>query len=133
MSQIINESGFVEDTFSNLVPLGLADYSGSGALELAPEDDPNAVAAHFETLQFITIRFGTSADGRGFSIAKALRALGYQGHLRASGHILVDQFRAARRCGFDDVEISATQAERNPEHQWQAVPLGAGYQSLVLS
>lgn len=131
MSQIINKSGFVEDAFSNQLPLALADYHGGGALALKPEDDPNAVVPHFGALAFISIRFETSADGRGFSIAKALRALGYEGHLRASGHLLVDQFRAALRSGFDDVEISSEQAARNPEPQWLAVPLGVGYQTQI--
>lgn len=131
MSQIINKIGFIPDSFSGHTPVALADYASGGALALAIDDNLDEVASHFDTLALITIPFAGSADGRGFSIAAILRQLGYTGHLRASGHILVDQFRAALRCGFDDIEISASQARRNPEIQWQAVPHETGYQTHI--
>ncbi|MEP0247052.1 MAG: DUF934 domain-containing protein, partial [Roseobacter sp.] len=61
----------------------------------------------------------SSADGRGFTIARALRLRGYTGRLRARGHVLADQYAMARRCGFDEVEIDSALAERQPESQWQ--------------
>ena len=44
--------------------------------------------------------------------------MGYQGRLRARGHVLADQYAMARRCGFDEVEIDAGLAERQPQDQW---------------
>ena len=132
MSKIITPQGFAEDIWAGTPLPPLQAYQGGPALILAPEDDVSAVAAHFDQLDLIVISFETSADGRGFSQAAQLRALGFTGHIRARGHVLVDQFRAALRAGFSDIEISASQAKRNPEHQWLAVPLHSGYQSRLL-
>ena len=82
--------------------------------------EPDAVAdeVDFAGADLIAIRFPTSADGRGNSVAKRLRLLGYRGRLRASGHVLADQYPLALRCGFDEVEIDEALAERMPEAQW---------------
>lgn len=131
MTKIIAKPGFVEDRFAGAPVVALEAYAGNGAVLLSVEDDPCDVPPHFETLRLIVIPFATSGDGRGFSLASTLRALGYRGHLRAKGRVLVDQFRAALRCGFDDIEISDEQALRNPEAQWQAIPLGQSYQTHI--
>ena len=82
--------------------------------------EPDAVAedVDFAGRDLIAIRFPSSADGRGNSIAKRLRLLGYTGRLRASGHVLADQYPLALRCGFDEVEIDDALAARMPEAQW---------------
>lgn len=85
-------------------------------LTLAPDAVPEEV--DFAGADLIAVAFPSSADGRGNSIAKRLRLLGYQGRLRASGHVLADQYPLALRCGFDEVEISDALAERMPEEQW---------------
>jgi uncharacterized protein (DUF934 family) len=46
--------------------------------------------------------------------------MGYQGRLRAAGHIIADQYAMARRAGFDEVEIPDDLAIRQPEPQWLA-------------
>lgn len=131
MMQVINRSGFAPNIWSNLHPLPLSSYSGGPALLMAVDDDPTDIAPYFDMLKLILVPFSSNADGRGFSLASQLRVLGFTGHIRAHGHILVDQFYAALRCGFDDVEISDSQAKRNPEHQWKAVPFDANYQSQI--
>lgn len=135
MTQIVDQSGFVPDRFTNLVVN--ADHTGaeqdSTALWLAPDADLAPVLGDLDRLSLIVIPFETSADGRGFSLAKALREAGYGGHLRARGAVLVDQFRAALRCGFDDVEISDEHAVRTPEPLWRAALLGASYQARVFA
>ena len=68
----------------------------------------------------IRINFPASADGRGFTLASLLRGVGFQGRLRAKGHILADQYAMARRSGFDEVEIDDDLAARQPEAQWLA-------------
>lgn len=133
MTQVISSRGFVANLWPDTPLPTLEDYTGGPALLLQPGEDPGEAAAHFGTLDLIVIPFEISADGRGFSLARVLRGLGFQGHLRAQGHILVDQFRAALRSGFTDVEISDAQAKRNPETQWMTVPLDAGYQPRVLA
>jgi uncharacterized protein (DUF934 family) len=66
----------------------------------------------------IRVSFPAFSDGRGFTLARHLRGLGYAGRLRATGHIIADQYAMARRCGFDEVEIADDLAARQPEAQW---------------
>ncbi|MEO9787281.1 MAG: DUF934 domain-containing protein, partial [Aurantimonas coralicida] len=58
------------------------------------------------------------SDGRGFSLAKRLRRAGFEGTLRASGPLIADQFADALACGFDEVELPETMANRQPVQQW---------------
>ena len=51
---------------------------------------------------------------------RRLRLMGFTGRLRARGHVIADQYAMARRAGFDEVEISAELAARQPEDQWRA-------------
>ena len=54
----------------------------------------------------IQLNFLSFKDGRPFSIAKTLRKkLNFENEIRASGHILPDQYIFLIRCGFDTVEI----------------------------
>ena len=62
--------------------------------------------------------FPSFSDGRAFTIARRLRALGYTGTLRANGPVIADQYAMARRSGFDQVEIPDDLAARQPEAQW---------------
>ena len=58
---------------------------------------------YFSLIQFNFLSF---KDGRPFSIAKTLRKkLNFKNEIRASGHILPDQYIFLIRCGFDTVEI----------------------------
>ena len=66
-----------------------------------------------------------------FSIAARLRAMGYAGRLRAAGPLIADQFRAARRVGFDEIELPDAMAERQPEPQWRLRPQGSYQQRLT--
>ncbi|MBB5746223.1 phosphoadenylyl-sulfate reductase [Brevundimonas variabilis] len=55
----------------------------------------------------LVLVFGTFRDGRGFSVASALRAGGFEGQLIAAGAVLPDQARHLARSGFDAVELPA--------------------------
>ena len=68
---------------------------------------PEASLAPFlDRLSLVAIEFPVFKDGRGFTIARALRErFGYQGEIRAVGHILPDQYVHLRRCGVTTVEI----------------------------
>jgi uncharacterized protein (DUF934 family) len=66
----------------------------------------------------IRIDFPNFADGRGFTLARLIRLLGFTGRLRAKGHVIADQYAMARRSGFDEVEVTAELAKRQPEEQW---------------
>jgi uncharacterized protein (DUF934 family) len=82
-------------------------------------DDPARLSNRLADIALIRIAFPAFSDGRGFTLARRLRIMGYTGRLRAQGHVIADQYAMARRCGFDEVEISAELAARQPEDQWQ--------------
>lgn len=86
--------------------------------ELTNDVDPDALAPWLDRLALISVLFPKSADGRGYSIATRLRRLGFKGELRATGHLIADQYALARSCGFDTVEISEELARRQPEAHW---------------
>lgn len=117
MSVIVTDSGFADDTWTDgFVALGAAnDASG---LDVPSSADPAEIPL-CAGLKMVRIDFPSSADGRGFTIARALRLRGFTGQLRARGHVLADQYAMARRSGFDEVEIDDSLAARQPEDQWQ--------------
>ena len=115
MSIIVNDTGFGPDTWdTGFTPLGEA-ANDTPALDVPTDADPETIPL---TAQMIRVNIPSSADGRGFTIARMLRLRGYQGRLRAQGHVLADQYAMARRVGFDEVEISQALAARQPEDQW---------------
>ena len=117
MSIIVTDTGFAADDWTEgFVALGAAN--DADALDLPSDTDPADVPL-CNGLLMIRIDFPCSADGRGFTIARALRLRGYAGRLRAKGHVLADQYAMARRAGFDEVEISEALAARQPQEQWQ--------------
>ncbi len=103
-------------------------------LDVQPDTDPSNLLKHLEHVESIRIAFPSSADGRGNSIARALRDHGYKGHLRAVGHVLADQYPLAIRSGFDDIEIDEKLAARQPEDQWRDAlgRVSTTYQSRVM-
>ncbi len=119
MSIIVTDTGFAADDWTQgFVAHGEA-ANDVAALDIGPDTDPDAVPL-CPRLAMIRVDFPSFADGRGFTIARQLRLRGFSGRLRARGHVLSDQYAMARRCGFDEVEIDATLAARQPEAEWLA-------------
>ena len=93
---------------------------GVAAAELLPNTTTlEAVRPRFGD-ELIAIGFPTFSDGRGFSLARALREAGYRGRLRAVGELIPDQFAFALDSGFDEIEISDERLARQPLAQWLA-------------
>lgn len=107
MSVIVTDAGF-----------GADDFTGE-ALELASDTAPETLDGGVNA-PLVIIDFPSFADGRGFTLARLLRARGFAGRLRARGHVIADQYAMARRSGFDEVEISDDLAARQPEADWRA-------------
>lgn len=120
MSVIVTDNGFAADDFDgDFVALGDVALEEPSAVDVPSDADPDAVRTVMQA-PMIRIAFPSFADGRGFTLAAILRRAGYQGRLRAHGHVIADQYAMARRSGFDEVEISDDLAARQPEGQWLA-------------
>ncbi len=118
---IVTDAGFAPDDWTGQsAPLTDGIAANATAVDLAPADEVAQLVGHLARLNMIRIAFPSTADGRGFTLAKRLRAMGYAGRLRAVGHVLADQYAMARRAGFDEVEIDAALATRQPQDQWLA-------------
>ena len=121
MSVIVTDEGFASDDWTGaFVSVGDQPANDVPALDVASDADPDELVGHLGAAKLIRVDFPSFADGRGFTIARRLRQLGYQGRLRAKGHVLADQYAMARRSGFDEVEIDENLASRQPEDQWRA-------------
>jgi uncharacterized protein (DUF934 family) len=119
MSILVTDQGFQADDWTGGFPAQGHVANDTAALDIASDADPDMIPLS-PGLKIIRIDFPGFADGRGFTIARQLRLRGYTGRLRAKGHVLPDQYAMARRAGFDEVEISADRADRQPEADWLA-------------
>lgn len=106
MSVIVTDSGFAAD-----------DWTGA-TVEIASDTSPEELETLIKGADMVRVAFPSFSDGRGFTLGRLLRLRGYQGRLRAAGHVIAEQYAMARRSGFDEVEINDDLAARQPEDQW---------------
>ena len=73
---------------------------------LASGDEVESLRNFVSQLDAVEVVFPVFRDGRGFTQARALREhLRFAGDIRASGHILPDQYEFLLRCGVTDVVL----------------------------
>jgi uncharacterized protein (DUF934 family) len=124
MSVLVTDTGFAPDDwtapFVVLADLAANDDGHAVAVDLIATDDPAKLRDRLAHIDLIRVAFASFSDGRGFTIARTLRSMGYLGRLRAAGHVIADQYAMARRDGFDEVEISDDLALRQPQADWLA-------------
>jgi uncharacterized protein (DUF934 family) len=120
MGVIVTDAGFAADDWTHGWAETPGTVDGAQGLHLSADADLEALRPHLPRLRAIRIAFAAFGDGRGFTLASRLRAMGFSGRLRAQGHVIADQYAMARRSGFDEVEIDAALAARQPEEQWRA-------------
>lgn len=72
-----------------------------------------------ERFALLVVDFPHASDGRGFSLARRLRQLGYRGELRARGPLLPDQYPHLRAVGFDSIEVPEDSTKRHTELEWR--------------
>lgn len=113
MTILINDTGFLTTDPTRWI-------DPEARIDLPSDTDPAQLNSLLIGKELVRIAFPSFADGRGFTLARLIRQQGYKGWLRASGHVIADQYAMARRSGFDDVEIDADMALRQPEDQWRA-------------
>jgi uncharacterized protein (DUF934 family) len=83
-----------------------------GVLRLPNDADPLRVLRHqtLESMVRIELQFPRFTDGRAFSQAFLIRRrLRFQGDLRATGDVLVDQLLQMQRSGFTSAVLRADQ------------------------
>lgn len=122
MTVIVTDTGFQPEDwvhgFTALADMPANCPCPNLAIDMASDADPAALEGRLDEIAMIRIDFPSFADGRGFTIARRLRLMGFHGRLRAKGHVIADQYAMARRSGFDEVEISDDLAARQPQDQW---------------
>ncbi len=117
MTVIVTDTGFNSDDWVDGFPAPGDAANDTTSIDLSSDTDPDSIALS-PSLKMVRVDFPSFADGRGFTIARQLRLRGYEGRLRAKGHVLSDQYAMARRAGFDEVEISDELATRQPQEEW---------------
>jgi len=95
--------------------------AGADVISMANDADPREVS--LEGVKRIDLHFPKFTDGRAYSQAFLLRRrLGFQGEIRATGDVLIDQLVSMSRTGFDvavlrdglDASAAQRQFERFP-------------------
>ena len=123
MSVVVTDDGFEPDQWDGRVlemeDLQVSETAGH-AVNFPVDGDVEELRPFIDRLAMVCIPFASFADGRGFSIAQRLRLMGFKGVLRAVGDIVSDQYKHARKVGFDQVVISDDLAKRQPEVEWIA-------------
>jgi len=81
---------------------------GTGVLTI--DNTQNVLALTLEGIERIDLHFPKFTDGRAFTQAVLLRKrLGFQGNIRATGDVLIDQLVHMQRCGFSEAVLRADQ------------------------
>lgn len=97
-------------------------FTGQRGLVLPGEAKAEEAFAAAQGFDAIAVIFPVFSDGRGFTLARRLRRLGWAGHLRTRGALLPDQLVMALACGFDAVEVAPELADRHGLESWLAAP-----------
>ena len=80
---------------------------GRLGVQLAPGDPIDAIAPFLGELPLVALAFPSFSDGRSYSKAELLRSRhGFNGIVRATGQVLIDQLPHMLRLGFTEFEVS---------------------------
>jgi len=99
-----------------------ADLLARGAptgVSVQPADVLDPAGDEVARVGLFALAFPKFSDGRAYSTARRLREVwGFEGEVRATGDVLLDQVPLMLRCGFDALEITnaatARALENNP-------------------
>jgi uncharacterized protein (DUF934 family) len=74
---------------------------------LSPEHQVEQLAADLERLSLVACSFSGPSEGRGYTQGRLLRErYDFQGELRATGYVRIDQLFFLARCGFNSFELA---------------------------
>ena len=91
---------------------------GAQLLQLANDADP--LGPSLDGIERIELHFPKFSDGRAFSQAFLLRRRrGFQGEIRATGDVLIDQLVQLQRTGFSSAVLRADQDVAQAQRQFE--------------
>jgi uncharacterized protein (DUF934 family) len=74
---------------------------------LSPEHKVEQLAPDLERLSLVACSFSGPSEGRGYTQGRLLRErYDFQGELRATGYVRIDQLFFLARCGFNSFELA---------------------------
>ena len=115
-------------------------------VQLQPGEALDRIVDLLDTVSLVALSFPAFNDGRSFSKAELLRTRhGFEGAVRATGQVLIDQLPHMLRLGFDEFEVShpvllrrleagatgglglyyqpaAIEEEAGPKYSWRRLP-----------
>jgi uncharacterized protein (DUF934 family) len=94
----------------------LAKFPGQLGVSVGNTEDADDIAHFLPHLALVILPFPSFGDGRSYSLAAQIRALGFRGELRATGNVLPDQIQYMNQVGFSTFEVT----DRFPLQTWQA-------------
>ena len=95
-----------------------ASATDDSVIQLANDADPQAIS--LDGVERVELHFPKFTDGRAFSQAFLLRRrLGFQGDIRATGDVLVDQLVQMQRSGFSSAVLSEGQDVAVAQRQFE--------------
>lgn len=127
MAVLVTDRGFGPDDWkTGLVPLAaLSDQPcrlGPAAVDLSSPalsvQDWDRLCRLLPQLSLVRVRLRHFGDTAALDLARALRARGYGGRLRAHGAVLARLYTLLRRAGFDEVELDHDQAMLQQAEHW---------------
>ncbi|MCV2892748.1 DUF934 domain-containing protein [Lentibacter sp. XHP0401] len=98
MSILIRDDGFKPEDWPHGFTQNRCEINGDNgaALDLAGDADLSELQRHLNNIGLIRIEFKSFSDGRGFTLARRLRLMGFTRRLRARGPLLADQYAMGR-------------------------------------
>jgi uncharacterized protein (DUF934 family) len=83
-----------------------AASNSSNVLKISNDTDVDSAVTGLATAEVIELHFPKFTDGRAYSQAVQLRRRhGYQGDIRATGEVLIDQLAQMQRTGFSSAVL----------------------------
>lgn len=106
MPKLIRDGQVVTAEAANYLTLEQLNAGETGdRVILEPGQSPDQISVDLASLTAVAVNFPVFTDGRGFSYARELRELGYEGEIRAVGAFIRDQLFFLQRCGFNAYQL----------------------------
>jgi uncharacterized protein (DUF934 family) len=101
------------EAFLQIDAAARADGKHRIGVHLVAGEAIDTIVPHLADLDLVSLAFPAFNDGRSYSKAQLLRTRhGYEGIVRATGDVLIDQIPLMIRTGFDEFEITHPTALR---------------------